>query len=176
MRRMITETDVEKLDSIKPSEMQKLAAMQDPKEARANQVLTADGTGKAVYKDASGNTGYALFISDQQTEENYCNFYTGDNPFPGLTDNMLYFDINVYDSNNILDLQVLSITSTDQSQTMMMTELISMGMIITHPTSASTRVFIAPEIATRLAISDGSSTNVRYTYRTIRLQEVHIQD
>lgn len=53
MRRMITETDVEKLDSIKPSEMQKLAAMQDPKEAKANQVLTADGTGKAAYKDAT---------------------------------------------------------------------------------------------------------------------------
>ena len=172
MRRMITESDVEKLDSIKPSEMQKLAAMQDPKEAKANQVLTADGTGKAVYKDASGKA-YALFISDQQTEENYCNFYTGDNPFPGITDSMLYFDIYVYDNNNILlDLQVLSIASTDQSQTMMMNELMSIGMIITHPTSASTRVFIDPVIATRLGISDGSSTNVRYTYRTIRLQEV----
>ena len=176
MRRMITETDVEKLDSIKLSEMQKLAAMQDPKEARANQVLTADGTGKAVYKDASGGTGYALFISDQITEENYYDFHTGDNPIPGFTDSMLYFDINVYDNNNILDLQVVSITSTDQSQTMMMNELMSMGMLITHPTSVSTRVFIDPNIATRLAISEGSSTSVRYTYRTIRLQEVHIQE
>ena len=61
MRRMITETDVEKLDSIKPSEIQKLGkitdadiesvkAMQSPKDANANQVLTADGNGKAVYK------------------------------------------------------------------------------------------------------------------------------
>ena len=56
MRRMITESDVEKLDSIKPSEMQKLAAMQDPKEAQPNQVLTADGTGKAVYKPAAGGS------------------------------------------------------------------------------------------------------------------------
>ena len=56
MRRMITEKDVEKLDSIHPSEIEKLGAMQDPKEARANQVLTADGTGKAVYKPAAGGS------------------------------------------------------------------------------------------------------------------------
>ena len=57
MRRMITETDVEKLDSIQPSEIEKLGAMQDPKEATANQVLTADGNGKALYKAApSGGT------------------------------------------------------------------------------------------------------------------------
>ena len=56
MRRVLTETEVEKLDSIKPSEIEKLGAMQDPKEARANQVLTADGTGKAVYKPAAGGS------------------------------------------------------------------------------------------------------------------------
>ena len=52
MRRMITESDVEKLDSIKPSEIEKLGAMQDPKTATAGQVLTADGKGKAAYKPA----------------------------------------------------------------------------------------------------------------------------
>ena len=63
MRRMITETDVEKLDSIKPSEIQKLGkitdadiesvqAMQSPKDATANYVLTADGAGKATYKQS----------------------------------------------------------------------------------------------------------------------------
>ena len=61
MRRMITETDVEKLDSIQPSEIQKLGkitdadiesvqATQSPIGATANYVLTADGKGKAVYK------------------------------------------------------------------------------------------------------------------------------
>ena len=56
MRRMITESDVEKLESVQPSEMQKLAAMQDPKEARANQVLTATADGKAVYKAPAGGS------------------------------------------------------------------------------------------------------------------------
>lgn len=50
MRRMITEKDVEKLDSIKPSEIEKLGAMQDPKTATAGRVLTAVSGGKAEYK------------------------------------------------------------------------------------------------------------------------------
>ena len=63
MRRMITETDVEKLDSIKPSEIEKLGkitnadiesvkATQSPIGATANYVLTADGAGKAKYKQS----------------------------------------------------------------------------------------------------------------------------
>ena len=51
MRRMLTETEVEKLDSIKPSEIQKLAAMQDPKEASAGQILTATSDGKATFQN-----------------------------------------------------------------------------------------------------------------------------
>ena len=169
MRRMITESDVEKLDSIKPSEMQKLAAMQDPKEAIANQVLTADGTGKAVFKNASGKT-YALFISSQTTEESSCDFHTitDDNPVPGLTDNYLYCDIYTGDQN-VLDLQVLSIQG--QSQTYIMSTLIAKGILITHPYESGTRLFISTDIAYELGISDGSSVSVRYTYRTIKLQD-----
>ena len=165
---MITETDVEKLDSIKPSEMQKLAAMQDPKEAQPDQVLTADGTGKAVFKNASGVSNLAL--SDQITEENYYDFHTitDDNPIPGLMDNYLYCDINT-NGDAILDFQVLSIASPDQSQQYIMNNLIAKGILITHPTSVSTRVFISADIAFELNISDGSSVMVRYTYRTISL-------
>lgn len=56
MRRMITETDVEKLDSIKPSEIQKLGAMQDPKDAKTGYVLTAVSGGKAQYKAPAAGT------------------------------------------------------------------------------------------------------------------------
>ena len=77
MRRMLTETEVEKLDSIKPSEIQKLGkitdadiesvqAMQSPKNAKANQVLTADGAGKAVYKDAGGGTKIGLVFTTKK--------------------------------------------------------------------------------------------------------------
>ena len=60
MRRMITETDVEKLDSIQPSEIEKLGAMQDPKTATAGQVLTAVAGGKAEYKAPSGGDQYGI--------------------------------------------------------------------------------------------------------------------
>ena len=60
---MITETDVEKLDSIQPSEIEKLGkitnadiesvkATQSPIGATANYVLTADGQGQATYKQS----------------------------------------------------------------------------------------------------------------------------
>ena len=63
MRRMITESDVEKLDSIQPSEIEKLGkitdadiesvkATQSPIGATANYVLTADGKGKAKYQQS----------------------------------------------------------------------------------------------------------------------------
>ena len=63
MRRMLTETDAEKLDSIEPSEIQKLGqiteadiesvkATQSPIGATANYVLTADGNGKAKYQQS----------------------------------------------------------------------------------------------------------------------------
>lgn len=59
MRRMITEKDVEKLDSIKPSEIEKLGAMQDPKTATAGQVLTAVAGGKAEFK-APASSGSSI--------------------------------------------------------------------------------------------------------------------
>ena len=64
MRRMLTETEVDKLDSIKPSEIEKLGAMQDPKEATAGQILTADGTGKAAYKPAP-SAGTKIYSATQ---------------------------------------------------------------------------------------------------------------
>lgn len=69
MRRMLAETEVEKLDSIKPSEMQKLAAMQDPKEATAGMVLTAVAGGKAEYKAPSGGDQYAIKYKLSSGEE-----------------------------------------------------------------------------------------------------------
>ena len=67
MRRMITESDVEKLDSIQPSEIEKLAAMQDPKEASAGQILTADGKGKAEFKAPSGGAKHLWSVGISYT-------------------------------------------------------------------------------------------------------------
>lgn len=73
MRRMITEKDVEKLDSITASENEKLGAMQDPKTATAGQVLTAVAGGKAEFKAPSGgakhlwSVGISYTIKDSES-------------------------------------------------------------------------------------------------------------
>ena len=69
MRRMITETEVEKLDSIQPSEIEKLGAMQDPKTATSGTVLTAVAGGKAEFKAPSGGDQYAIKYKLSNGEE-----------------------------------------------------------------------------------------------------------
>ena len=55
----ITDDDIAKLNSITDADVQSVKAMESPKNAAAGTVLTADGAGKAVYKTpapASGGT------------------------------------------------------------------------------------------------------------------------
>lgn len=86
MRRMITEKDVEKLDSIKPSEIEKLGkitdadiesvkATQSPIGATANYVLTADGKGKATYKQSQ--SGARISFPNGGPDEVYKSWFTG---------------------------------------------------------------------------------------------------
>lgn len=56
MRRMLTEKDVEKIDSIDPADIETLKATASPKGASSGYVLTADGNGKATYQKISGGT------------------------------------------------------------------------------------------------------------------------
>lgn len=55
MRRMLTEKDVEKIDSIDPADIETLKATGSPKGASSGYVLTADGKGKATYKAVPKN-------------------------------------------------------------------------------------------------------------------------
>lgn len=64
---MITEKEVEKLDSIKPSEIEKLGAMQDPQTATAGQVLTAVAGGKAEFKVPSGGAKHLWSVGISYT-------------------------------------------------------------------------------------------------------------
>ena len=56
MRRMLTEKDVDKIDSIDPADIETLKATGSPKGASSGYVLTADGNGKATYQKISGGT------------------------------------------------------------------------------------------------------------------------
>ena len=86
MRRMLTETEVEKLDSIKPSEIEKLGkitdadiesvkATQSPIGATANYVLTADGKGKATYKQSQ--SGARISFPNGGPSEAYKSWFGG---------------------------------------------------------------------------------------------------
>ena len=153
MRRMITESDVEKLDSIKPSEMQKLAAMQDPKEARANQVLTADGTGKAVYKDASGKT-YNLSIANMGIEDLQLAFYTPDTPLPENEFGYNQLAAIIWRTNPI-NLSILTMTGSN-GVTIHGNLSANDGIIITYSADRVV-VYISEEIQQQLNISAGDS-------------------
>ena len=71
----ITDGDIAKLHSITDADVQSVKAMQSPKDATAGQVLTADGAGKAVYKTpapASGGTKilYKTIIFRTEIQQN----------------------------------------------------------------------------------------------------------
>ena len=55
MRRMLTEKDVDKIDSIDPADIETLKATASPKDATSGYVLTADGNGKATYEAVPKN-------------------------------------------------------------------------------------------------------------------------
>ena len=164
MRRMITETDVEKLDSINPSEMQKLAAMQDPKDARANQVLTADGTGKAVYKDASGI--YNLNKSSSGIQQTTLYFYIPDTPLPesvaGYGD-QLAARVDVGYSDSYID--NLTLMSLSYNGTGVVGNLSADKDIIITYEGTSAIIYLLPAMQEKLNYpSSGSSIDAIYTY------------
>ena len=74
MRRMLTEKDVDKIDSIDPADIETLKATGSPKGASSGYVLTADGNGKATYQKISGGTsikndyGQNISITGYQTD------------------------------------------------------------------------------------------------------------
>lgn len=71
----ITDADIAKLNSITDADVQNVKAMESPKNAAAGTVLTADGAGKAVYKTpapASGGTNimYKTIIFRTEIQQN----------------------------------------------------------------------------------------------------------
>lgn len=73
MRRMLTEKDVDKIDSIDPSDVETLKATGSPKGASSGYVLTADGKGKATYKAVPANkiTFYSKFGNFSDFSDKY---------------------------------------------------------------------------------------------------------
>ena len=109
MRRMLTETEVEKLDSIKPSEIEKLGkitdadiesvqAMQSPKNAKTGYVLTAVSGGTAEYKPAASGTklerpwtsGSNFYASDLKTNSKFPGYKVYEDTYFGSTTTLVW--------------------------------------------------------------------------------------
>ena len=173
----LTDNDVNKIQSITNADIQSVKAMESPKNATADYVLTADGTGKATYKPAQGGSGgltsCSLNISAQQYADNYCDFHSATDdisPDPGNS-SWFYFDIPSQ-SGSFLDCQLIDIEGPNTR--LVVNRLLSDNTlvnspVVTYPDSTSCRIFIDESVATAVGISDGSSCNVRYAYRTIEL-------
>lgn len=71
MRRMLTEKDVDKIDSIDPADIETLKATGSPKNASSGYVLTADGKGKATYQKISGGTTINSFFGQSISATGY---------------------------------------------------------------------------------------------------------
>ena len=71
MRRMLTEKDVEKIDSIDPDDIETLKATGSPKGASSGYVLTADGNGKATYQYISSGTTIDYKLSQSISRTGY---------------------------------------------------------------------------------------------------------
>ena len=163
MRRMFTESDVEKLDLIKPSEMQKLAAMQDPKDALPGCVLTANSEGTATYQVPPTNIPNAYF-------------------WPNSFQTYIYFEQNQpLDQNNPNDfIWSASITPEMPAINCYITRLekdgqlveasypLVNGVVIAINSSSEIRIYLSNELATKLNIQFGDNYSCTYMITTLQ--------
>lgn len=176
MRRMLTETEVEKLDSIKPSEIEKLGAMQDPKEATAGQVLTADGTGKAVYKDASVGKTYQYNIHNRYWMtglSGYTQFYQGNPLLQGqVTDFALQASIVADGISNINQVFIEAFVLEDG--TAHSGNLSSNNGILAIPDNDTINIYLSDALASEWNITSASFVMVYYHVTYTELERLPV--
>ena len=143
MRRMLTEADVEKLDS-----------MQDPKEANIGYVLTCNGKGEAVYRPATGGREYSLTVGSMGVQDLNLNFYTPDPPLPESEFGYNQLAAIIW-QNNPIDLKIL--TMTGNNGTTIHGNLSANDGIIIQYENDRIIVYVSEEIQQQLNINSGDS-------------------
>ena len=155
MRRMITETDVEKLDSIQPSEIEKLSRIQDPQDSNTGNVLTVVSGGKAEYRKPA-TAGSRISANTKSFQ---------DITIKTSTEYGTYLEIQVPCSNLIA-------TYFRWGLKMDANTYIDLGMVSIEPYSNPlggwdyARIYISPEAITKYSITAENkfSGNIRYVY------------
>ena len=152
---MITETDVEKLDSIQPSEIEKLSRIQDPQDSNTGNVLTVVSGGKAEYRKPA-TAGSRISANTKSFQ---------DITIKTSTEYGTYLEIQVPCSNLIA-------TYFRWGLKMDANTYIDLGMVSIEPYSNPlggwdyARIYISPEAITKYSITAENkfSGNIRYVY------------
>ena len=155
MRRMITESDVEKIDLIKPSEIEKLSRIQDSKDSNTGNVLTVVSGGKAEYRKPA-TAGSRISANTKSFQ---------DITIKTSTEYGTYLEIQVPCSNLIA-------TYFRWGLKMDANTYIDLGMVSIAPYSNPlggwdyVRIYIPPETITKYSITAENkfSGNIRYVY------------
>ena len=153
---MLTETDVEKLDS-----------MQDPKNATANYVLTADGQGKATYQKAVGRK-YSIGVGSWGIEDLTLTFYTPDTPLPENEFGSNQLMATIWRDNPI-SASLLTMTGSN-GVTIHGNLSANNGIIIKYETDR-VQVYVSEEIQQQLNISGGSDVPCKAIISYVYLAE-----
>ena len=155
MRRMITETDVEKLDSIKPSEIEKLSRIQDSKDSNTGNVLTVVSGGKAEYRKPA-TAGSRIVVNTKsfqditiKTSTEYGTYLEIQVPCSNLIASYFRWGLKM-DANTYIDLGMVSIAP------------------YANPLGGwdYVRIYISPEAISKYSITAENkfSGNIRYVY------------
>ena len=163
MRRMITESDVEKLDSIKPSEMKKLAAMQDPKDALPGLVLTADSDGTAKYQMPSPYVPSVNFWPN--SFQTYINFFEN-GPLDQNNPNDFIFSASITPEMSAINCYITRLEK--DGQLVEASYPLVNGVVIAINNSSEIRIYISNELATKLNIQAGDSYFCTYMITTLQ--------
>lgn len=155
MRRMITESDVEKLDIIQPSEIEKLSRIQDSKDSNTGNVLTVVSGGKAEYRKPatagsriSGNSKSFQDVTIQTSDE-FGKYLEIQVPTGNIITANFRWGLKM-DANTYIDLGMVSISP------------------YSNPIGGwdFVRIYISPEAITKYSITAANkfSGNIRYMY------------
>ena len=163
MRRMITESDVEKLDSIKPSEMQKLAAMQNPKDALPGLVLTANSEGTATYQMPPTNVPNAYFC--QNSFQAYINFFQNQ-PLDQNNPNDFILSASITPEMSAINCYITRLEK--DGQLVEASYPLVNGVVIAINSNSEIRIYISNELATKLNIQPGDTYLCTYMITTLQ--------
>lgn len=166
----LTDNDVNKIQSITNDDIQSVKAMESPKNATADYVLTADGTGKATYKPAKGGGGggkeYMLSTVNWGITEQQLTFYTPNTPLPEniFGSNQLCATFSPGTPGFINQLQILSMQAP--SGTVIQGNVSANNSLITIYNGDSVDIYMLEELQNQLGLTtsgDVATCNISYT-------------